>query len=165
MSRGNFLFELNFLLSLIIIPTLCSLTVLEFHTAPPFFDKSFHSIYFLHLFFFLSLSSFSLLTTEFLQRLLRVSFPVAALPDVTCLQLYHHLHARQGTSTRFQVHLGKQLPASSPWLIVHALVPTFKGQILFGSLYRVSSTFFSFYMNKFCITSLLFCEKRTPNCS
>lgn len=66
------------------------------------------------------------LTAELLQRLLRVRFPIAALPNVTGLQLYRGLHARQGPSASFQVHLGKQLPASSSWLIVHSLVPTLK---------------------------------------
>lgn len=72
-----------------------------------------------------SMFSLSLLTTEFLQGLLGICFAVAALPNVTGLQLHHGLHRRQGTSTCFQVHLGKQLPASRSWLVVHSLVPTF----------------------------------------
>lgn len=104
-------------MSVIIITTLCSLSVPNSYTAPHYFNRA-----------LLKVISFSLLTTEFLQRLLRVRLPVAALPDVIGLQLYHRLHSRQGTPTCFQVHLGKQLPASSPWLIVHPLVPTFRGK-------------------------------------
>lgn len=63
------------------------------------------------------------LTTEFLQWLLRVCFTVTSFPDVIGLQLHHGLHAGQWTTTGFQVHLGKQLLAPSSWFIVHTLVP------------------------------------------
>lgn len=63
-------------------------------------------------------------TTEFLQGFLGVGLPVAALPDVAGLQLHRGPHRRQRAAARLQVHLGKQLLAARPRLIVHSLVPT-----------------------------------------
>lgn len=130
MSSCNFFFELNFSLShYYSYPLLFhSPPLLKLHyTFPtkhftPFTPPSLSLI--TPIVFFLP----PLLTTEFLQRLFRVRFPVAALPDVVGLQLHHGLHARQQASTCFQVHLGKQLPASSSGLIVHSLVPTLETQ-------------------------------------
>lgn len=65
-------------------------------------------------------------TAEFLERFLRIGFPVAALPDVAGLQLHRGPHRRQQATARLQVHLGKQLLAARSWLIVHSFIPTWE---------------------------------------
>lgn len=68
----------------------------------------------------------SWLTTELLQRFLRVGFSVAALPDVASLQLYRDLHQGHGATTSLKMHHGKQLLAACPGLIVHLLTPSWR---------------------------------------
>ena len=67
-------------------------------------------------------------TAQFLQGLLGVGLAVAALADVTGLELHHGPHGRQGPAARLQVHLGKQLLAARPWFVVHPLVPAWDKQ-------------------------------------
>lgn len=63
-------------------------------------------------------------TAELLQGLLRVGLAVAAFANVAGLQLHRGPGQRQRAAAGLQVHLGKQLLASSARLVVDVFVPS-----------------------------------------